>query len=447
MTRCLISCSLQHAVVLAVFSATGFAGSAWACDTPVYRYAMYRWQPAPYELYCFYTGQLDADSQKIAAAGELCATDEAAPANLVVFPVDVQNDKELAGVPPDIQEAWDKQSSKQTPWYLISSPVGVHIFGGTITEGDVAALVDSPLRRDVGQLLEQGKAGVYLLVTSDDQAANELAEQEIRSVLDDVANGKISLYAAPSRSTGESAPKVPAMEFGLVKVARSEANEKWLIDCLLALAPDLRSSTEPLAFLIYGRGRTLFSSLGKGIHRDNLMLDVEFITGACSCTVKEQNPGVDLLMSYNWNAVAETLAQQFGAEEGNPYRFSGDALFPELVIPLDEPPAPKTDVAAGPSSAPETAPRADNATAATTVTTASESPAAEAVTGAPAEAKKDVQPPAAKQVAVNSPPITAAEPVETATSNPWRAVLWVGGGLIGALVVLFGATFLVLRPR
>jgi hypothetical protein len=447
MTRSLTSCYLRRVAFLLVLSSPCFDGSAEACDTPVYRYAMYRWQPAPYELYYFHDSQPDAESEKVTAAVERRCTDEAAPANLIVLPVDLQQDKELAGVPPDVKEAWDRQSSKQTPWYLISSPVGVHIFGGTITESDIAALVDSPLRREVGQLMEQGKAGVYLLVTSDNQPADELAEKEIRGVIGDVAAGKISLYTAPSQSTEGNAPRVPAIEFGFVKVARNDANEKWLVDCLLAVAPDLRSSSEPLAFLIYGRGRALFSSLGKGIHRDNLIQDVEFITGACSCTVKEQNPGVDLLMSYDWNAVAESLSQQFGAEEGSPYRFGGDALFPELIIPPEEAPAPSDRLASGPGSPTQTvAPDASTIAAHPTETAAAPSSTAASANVVPSEAKVP-QSSAARQLAANARPATIAESIESSPSDPWRAVLWVGGGLVGALVVLFGATFLVLRPR
>ena len=437
MTRSLTSCYLRRIAFLLVLSAACFDGSAEACDTPVYRYAMYRWQSAPYELYYFHDGQPDAESEKVTAAIERRCMDEAAPANLVVLPVDLRQDKELAGVPPDVKEAWNSQSSKQTPWYLISSPVGVHIFGGTITESDIAALVDSPLRRELGQLMEQGKAGVYVLVTSDSQPANELAEKEIRGVVDDVAAGKISLYTAPSRSTEENVPDVPAIEFGFVKVARNDAGEKWLLDCLMALEPDLHSSSEPLAFLIYGRGRALFSSLGKGIHRDNLIQDVEFITGACSCTVKEQNPGVDLLMSYNWNAVAEALSRQFGTEEGSPYRFGGDALFPELIIPPEEAQVPAANVAAGAGAPTQMASPDTSAMAAHPAETAAAlSSTAASANVVPSEAKVQ-QSPAARQLAANSRPATVAESIESSPSNPWRAVLWVGGGLVGALVILF----------
>jgi hypothetical protein len=449
MTRCCTSCPPRLATLLMAVVAPWFGGTSRACDTPVYRYAMYRWLPAPYELYCFYDGQPDADSQKVAAAVDRLATREAAPANLVVFSVNVQNDKELAGLLPDIREAWNRQASQQTPWYLVSSPRGVHIFGGTLTADDLQGLVDSPLRGSICQLMEQGKAGVYVLVTSDDQAANERAEQEIRGVIDDVAAGKIPLYtmpgdAADERGSSAAAGARPAqkVEFGLVKVARGDASEKWVLDCLLALDSDLPRSTEPLAFLVYGRGRALFSSLGKGIQRANLTQDVEFITGACSCIVKDENPGVDLLMSYNWNSVAEALAQQFGAEEGSAYRFSGDALFPELIIPVDGPSASKP---AAPGSAPASAAPATDSV----ITT---SPAAAAPRSA-AAASDPIEPPAEHTPVAAAPAITTAPPsvvVEDAEASPpdhWRAVMWVGGGLVGALLALFGATFLVLRPR
>ncbi len=108
MTRSLTSCYLRRIAFLLVLSAACFDGSAEACDTPVYRYAMYRWQSAPYELYYFHDGQPDAENEKVTAAIEHRCMDEAAPANLVVLPVDLRQDKELAGVPPDVKEAWNK---------------------------------------------------------------------------------------------------------------------------------------------------------------------------------------------------------------------------------------------------------------------------------------------------------------------------------------------------
>ncbi len=131
-------------------------GSAAGCDTPVYRYAMYRWHPAPYELYYFYEGQPDAEGEKVKAAVEALTGTMKPAANLAFIPVDLQKDKELTGVPPDVKDAWGKRSPQQTPWYLMSSPVGMHILGGTIAESEVAALIDSPLRQEIGKAAGTG---------------------------------------------------------------------------------------------------------------------------------------------------------------------------------------------------------------------------------------------------------------------------------------------------
>ncbi len=447
MNQCATSNLWRHVAGAAVLCATWLAGSARACDTPVYRYAMYRWLPAPYELYCFHDGPRDAGTQAILDAAERCATDESVPANLVALPVDVRDEKQLAGLRPEVREAWDTQSASQAPWCLLASPVGIHIFGGTMAAADVAALVDSPARREVGRLLEEGKAGVYVLLTGEDRAANEQAEQEIRGVIDDVAAGRIELYTLPATSAVEDAPRGPAIEFGLVNVARGDVHEQWFVDYLLALAPDLRAHAEPQVYLIYGRGRALFSSLGKGIHRDNLTMDVQYITGACSCLVKDENPGVDLLMSYDWDAVAESLAEQYGAEEGNPYSFSGGALFPELVIPLDEPSAPNAEMIAGAVTTAETLVPAESTTTATTATTTSATPAVDTVDDSIGEASGGVRASDARQAVEDTGPPGAVDPIGVDTTSPWRTLAWVGGGLLATLAALFGATFLVLWPR
>ena len=55
----------------------------------------------------------------------------------------------------------------------------------------------------------------------------------------------------------------------------------------------------------------------------------EFLCGACSCQVKEQNPGFDLLLSTDWNAAL------FGEDsEGPPPEAAagnGQRKSPELV--------------------------------------------------------------------------------------------------------------------
>jgi hypothetical protein len=72
--------------------------------------------------------------------------------------------------------------------------------------------------------------------------------------------------------------------------------------------------------------------IGKGVSRDNLIGCIEFVTGACSCTVKEQNPGVDLLIRYDWDSAAAAVAAKFGREEGNENQLAIDEFFPDLIL-------------------------------------------------------------------------------------------------------------------
>src|SRR5205807_2512745 len=58
-----------------------------------------------------------------------------------------------------------------------------------------------------------------------------------------------------------------------------------------------------MAFAVYGRGRASFVGLGEGLNEENTLDSAKFVIGPCTCKVKEQNPGFDLLMSVVWDSV------------------------------------------------------------------------------------------------------------------------------------------------
>lgn len=434
-----------------------------ACDTPVYRYAMYRWFPAPYEVYYFYEGEMGEAGQQMKDALDKAGESEEAPTNIVFLGVDLLKDKELTGVPPDVKEAWNKQEEKIVPSFLVSSPVGAHLLKGSLTIKDLPAMIDSPIRQQTGKLLEAGNAGVYIFLKGENAESSAAAEKVLRGVVDDVKAGKVELYTLPPalgrypNEEGEEEGEEDnpyKLSVGLVTLSRTDAAEKWLVDCLLALEPDLRESKEPIVFMVYGRGRVLFSCLGKGIHRDNLIQDIEFVTGACSCTVKEQNPGVDLLMRYNWDAAAEAISMQYGTEEGSRYEFGGDALFPELIIPpegemgdeatgdVEEPSGSDAIAAADTGTSPDVDPEVAQDPEASA--TGEGEAQADSVAENESETKDSRQ-----ELAALTPsrPTESGDEADSASNSSMRGIAWVGAGLLGALIVLFGATFLVLRPK
>jgi len=52
---------------------------------------------------------------------------------------------------------------------------------------------------------------------------------------------------------------------------------------------------------VFGRGRALEVIPAPQVNADLIHDLTEYLCGACSCQVKEQNPGFDLLLSTDWN--------------------------------------------------------------------------------------------------------------------------------------------------
>lgn len=99
------------------------------------------------------------------------------------------------------------------------------------------------------------------------------------------------------------------LAFSMVRLSRTDPEEEVFARMLLGSEEDLRDTKEPMAFPIFGRGRALFGLVGKGINSETIEEACSFLIGPCSCVVKEMNPGLDLLMTADWDgAVAAQSA-------------------------------------------------------------------------------------------------------------------------------------------
>ena len=91
--------------------------------------------------------------------------------------------------------------------------------------------------------------------------------------------------------------------FSTVRVARSDPAERMLVNMLLNWNTNLTTAKEAMLFPVFGRGRAISPAIGKEIRAEAIREMAEFLTGPCSCQVKEMNPGYDLLLSANWSAL------------------------------------------------------------------------------------------------------------------------------------------------
>ncbi|MEZ6070857.1 MAG: hypothetical protein R3C10_11440 [Pirellulales bacterium] len=313
------------------------ASTLLACDTPVYRYAMYRWAPETYSVYCLHDGAPTAEQQAVLDRfeklqfGDAGDTLDAESVNVDIASLDTGAGDPATQLPASVHAAWQEEGGT-VPTFIVMAPGGRLLHAGPLTVDDVDALVDSPARRDAARLLDVDHVAVFLLLESDDAAANESAERSIRDVIDLAEAGAISADDPLAGALASDGDDDATLLLATVKLSRDNPAERWLVRMLLDVEPDLDKFSEPMIFPVFGRGRALEPFIGQGITVDNLSGAVAYISGSCSCEIKEQNPGMDLLTRWNWEGTAADLAERVGEEEGNRGLLSPTELFPTIIV-------------------------------------------------------------------------------------------------------------------
>lgn len=343
--------------ILAIVAIVALAcrDSASACNVPVFRYALERWRQDSYRVVVVHRGELGEAERKLVRLLEDGENNGAVNFALAVVDLDKLPDPapekllaDLGGAPlPRLVVQYPSKQGSDAP--LWSAP---------FTAESVARLTDSPIRQELVRRLAAGQTAVWLFLECGDEekdkAAAALVEQELRKLEKELKLPELS--ADPADKLMTSAPL--AVGFSLLNISRSAAEEP-LVEMLLRSEPDLAERAAPLVFPVFGRGRALFALVGLGITPANIHQSAAFLVGACSCEVKEQNPGFDLLVTAQW----EKLLEQAGGAVSSVEPAKSDASAePELVpIPAGSRSAPPLAAASAKENSSAMSPAADDA--------------------------------------------------------------------------------------
>jgi hypothetical protein len=287
----------------------GFA--VQACQVPVFRYALERWQPAGYRVTIIPgPGGLNGAEQRALETLRAASSDPTSPAN-----VEIELEQPAAGA------AAAGQLILRYPQRL-GNARDEPIWQAPLTAENVRHLVESPTRVELRRRLLDGESAIWVLVESGDPAKDDAAEKAMTAAMGD-AQSSLELptpeaAANPAASTrpgphaNENAvvlrTDLPVeIKFSLLRLKRNDPAEAALVAMLTHLEDDLGNYVhEPMVFPVFGRGRALEPLIGAGVTPRNAMEQAGYLCGACSCEVKEQNPGMDLLMAANWESVDTT---------------------------------------------------------------------------------------------------------------------------------------------
>jgi hypothetical protein len=299
-------CRRAVGLACALLVAFGTVRDLSACAVPVFRYALERdsWHPAPYSVFLFHRGELTPDGREAKRILEEAAIQDAGvPANILFQAVDVESP-----LPERLEPLWDRVKNESLPRLVVCAPGRLHPIR-TADATEAAALLDSPARREIQRNLARGDAGVWVLIESGDAEKDAAAQKTLRQGSENFAKSfRFSPEAieAMKLSSADDA----RISFSQIHIPRDDPAEGVLETMLLATEPDLRGLSEPMAFLVFGRGRTLWALVGEGISPQNVHEACTYITGDCSCEVKMKNPGADLLFRADWYKILAGVAPE-----------------------------------------------------------------------------------------------------------------------------------------
>lgn len=293
----------KRGLALALFLA--LPAMALACSIPVFRYAIEHWRPDPYQVFVYHDQDLtESDRQLLAWIEEQAA----AGANVAARTLDTRQPLE-----PVDQARWEKLGEATLPRLVVQMPQRVGdgeapVNSAAWGETELKRLISSPKRVELGERLIKGEV-VWVFLESGNKEEDErlfgLLNEQIAIQQESIELPEIEEQDLKDLST---APAELEVRFSAMRVARDDPAEHWFKETLLSTEPDLRDAEladQPMVFPVFGRGRALYALVGQGINADMIAEAAVFLTGACQCTIKAENPGVDLLIPVRWDDFIE----------------------------------------------------------------------------------------------------------------------------------------------
>jgi len=288
----------------------------------VFRYALERWAEGTWSIVLLSQGPLSQEqSQSLQKIRNFTTTGGQSPKIQHI---------DLAAAAPSDRRRWESLLGAKGS---DSTPVAIAFYPQPSTaEQPVASLIKlsaatadqvltSPVRTELAARLSAGHSAVWLFLES----GNTKADRDALDQLNIQLQKDEQRLRLPTASELQMTPeqfrrlRIPLkLQFSILCLSRDDPREQFLVDCLLGSEADLRDLSEPMAFPVFGRGRVLYALVGSGIAAETIAAASDFLAGPCSCQVKEQNPGFDLLIMHDWaGTLGEILVSSPVPEETN----------------------------------------------------------------------------------------------------------------------------------
>ncbi|MGB7344373.1 MAG: hypothetical protein WBD20_09185 [Pirellulaceae bacterium] len=294
----------RRAIVAVVLACLIGCVMAQACKVPVFRYALERWPADKYRIVAVSDGPVAAAIT--AAINDL----KQSPANATVETIDLSQLSEA--------ELWQIEGIEQhaeTPMLQVFYPErnGQRklCWQGNLSVANVVAWQSSTLRQQLAADLQSGVSAVWVIVEGNNQQANDEFATKLHRALEVstesitipegvITRSKASEYfdSHPGASMDDVLRSdIPLrIDFKIIRLKQTDDE----IALRAMMSSFVKTTSPPFAIPVFGRGRMIEPLSADALTTVTVLSACNYLVGQCSCTMKALNPGVDLLLSTDW---------------------------------------------------------------------------------------------------------------------------------------------------
>ncbi len=299
-------------LIVVSFFAAGGMQSALACKVPVFRYALERWESDNFRAVVIYRGTANmAKVERLVAPlreegnvrVELVDATSLTDAQVWQF-----GDLDRVGAEPTLRLYFPPQRGVEEPFWQ-----------GDLSRENVARVRDSPARQAMVELLLGGASAVWVSVGDGDGEGAETLRASLAKIAAGTALPEGVLRASELLSGGVDPSGVPVemddvlrtdipfrIDFPVLEVRRDDPAEAVFLAMLLSGQGGMPPPHEAFVAPVFGRGRMIEALPAGLVDERRLERACAYLCGECSCQVKDENPGADLLLTVDWNARLHT---------------------------------------------------------------------------------------------------------------------------------------------
>ncbi|PCJ59199.1 MAG: hypothetical protein COA79_10890 [Planctomycetota bacterium] len=308
-----------------------FTFELFACKTPVYKYALKKWGRDVYDIVKIYdskksNGRLNPKMEKAVLDMVKISSNGTSLTNVRLWPVDINGDiKKRFG--DEVYKYYKNQLEYQKPpFYIIFNPKRKPIYCGEFSEKDIPNLMLSPAREKLINALATQKV-VFMLIASSNAEKNEAAKKILDESIKEGIKEELIVRKRRVKDLNDEEKKFKPLEIIYVTIDPNDDKEEWFKRQLIGISDEIKDDDEPKVFGVVGKGYVFEKCLTKETLTNKDIIDhIIFLTGPCSCTVKKDNKGMDIITGWDWGKTVDLLPDVDDGEETKIAGFGGEEI-------------------------------------------------------------------------------------------------------------------------